>query len=59
VSSRREHPTCAHCGRPARGSAAIFIDGIEITLCHPDVGLDCYHLVTVYKERIGARRGSL
>jgi hypothetical protein len=42
-----------------RGSAAIFVDGVEIPLCHPDLGLDCYHLVTVYKEPIGSRRGSL
>ena len=59
VSSKPEYPICAHCGRPQRGSAAIFIDQVEYPLCHPAAGLDCYHLVTVYKEPIGARRGSL
>jgi hypothetical protein len=49
---------CAHCGLPQRGSAAVTVAGVTYNLCHPDIGLDCYHLVTVYKEPIGARRGS-
>jgi len=37
-------PDCAHCGRPTRGFASMD----EAWLCHPDDGLDCYRLVTVY-----------
>ena len=43
---------CAHCGEPQRGAASAF--GKD--LCHPDDGLDCYRLVTVYGEPVGARR---
>lgn len=35
---------CAHCTRPMRGYATVGGD----YLCHPDVGLDCYRLVTIY-----------
>ena len=36
-------PTCGHCGRPQVGYATVH----GTPLCHPDVGLDCYVLVTV------------
>lgn len=26
-----------------------------LALCHPNVGMDCYRLVTIYGETIGAR----
>ncbi len=35
---------CGHCGGPQRGYAALG----DTPLCHPDGGLDCYRLVTVY-----------
>lgn len=35
---------CGHCGEPMRGYAAIN----DTPLCHPDEGLDCYRLVTVF-----------
>lgn len=35
---------CGHCGEPQRGYASLW----GIPLCHPDEGLDCYRLVTVY-----------
>lgn len=35
---------CAHCLRQMRGFAAINDDW----LCHPDEGMDCYGLVTIY-----------
>lgn len=35
---------CAHCSEPMRGRASF--NGLP--LCHPDKGVDCYHLVTVY-----------
>lgn len=38
-----EHP-CAHCHGTLRGYGSINDD----LLCHPDDGLDCYRLVTVY-----------
>lgn len=44
---------CGHCKRPMRGFA--MADGVY--LCHPDVGMDCYHLVTVYGHEVG-RDGS-
>lgn len=43
--------TCAHCQRPNRGVAVsgyATVDGKFV--CHPDVGVDCYRLVTLYKH---------
>jgi hypothetical protein len=37
-------PTCGHCSGPQRGYARAYGEH----LCHPDDGMDCYHLVTVY-----------
>lgn len=50
---------CDHCGKPQRGSAGMSRGGEDYVLCHPDDGLDCYHLVTVYGEPIGSRRGTV
>ena len=36
--------TCAHCLGPQRGSAQVN----DSPLCHPNDGMDCYHLATVY-----------
>lgn len=36
--------TCGHCGERMRGYASFR----NKWLCHPDDGLDCYRLVTVY-----------
>jgi hypothetical protein len=35
---------CGHCGGPLRGYATLG----NIKLCHPDEGMDCYRLVTLY-----------
>jgi hypothetical protein len=35
---------CGHCEQPMRGMAS---KG-DTWLCHPDEGIDCYRLVTVY-----------
>ena len=35
---------CGHCRQPMRGYAQLG----DIWLCHPDEGLDCYRLVTLY-----------
>jgi len=40
--------TCGHCLKPARGYARA--EGAR--LCHPDEGLDCYRLVTVYGHSV-------
>lgn len=37
---------CAHCHGPQIGSA--YVD--RQPLCHPDYGLDCYRLVTLYRH---------
>jgi hypothetical protein len=37
---------CAHCHGIMRGLASV---GPE-PVCHPDSGLDCYRLVTVYRH---------
>ena len=37
---------CGHCGPPARGGAGVG----DTPLCHPDGGMDCYRLVTVYRH---------
>lgn len=42
---------CGHCGGLLLGWAMMN----DTYLCHPDVGMDCYRLVTVYREPIGAR----
>lgn len=40
---------CAHCQGPQIGMAAVGDNnGGTRMLCHPDYGLDCYRLVTVY-----------
>lgn len=41
-------PLCSHCLRPMAGFASLNDD----PLCHPDEGIDCYHLVTVYKHEM-------
>jgi len=42
----RDDVTCGHCRGFLRGYAGI--DSQRV--CHPDVGLDCYRLVTVYRH---------
>lgn len=37
---------CSHCLGTMRGCASLNDD----MLCHPDDGLDCYRLVTIYKH---------
>lgn len=44
--------TCGHCGRKANVIEA-WASGVK--LCHPNTGLDCYRLVTVYGETVGDR----
>ncbi len=41
---------CSHCGGVMRGSAGLTVGGVHYPLCHPDDGMDCYRLVTVYKH---------
>lgn len=48
--------TCAHCGKRFEAGGSLFREGVDYPLCHPDEGLDCYRLVTVYGERIGCRK---
>jgi len=40
--------TCGHCRQPMRGYAS----HNNIWLCHPDEGLDCYRLVTVFAHPV-------
>lgn len=40
--------TCAHCLQPTKGRGYGSVNSKP--LCHPDAGLDCYHLVTVYRH---------
>ena len=40
----KEPLICGHCLRDQRGYATM--NGMP--LCHPDEGMDCYHLVTVW-----------
>lgn len=45
--------TCAHCSGPQNGSASVtqYDDArkpVHKPLCHPDYGMDCYSLVSVY-----------
>jgi hypothetical protein len=39
-------PKCDHCLRPMEGFAGVD----DRYYCHPDDGMDCYHLVTVYRH---------
>lgn len=43
---------CSHCQCIMRGSAGLTLDGVHYPLCHPDEGMDCYRLVTVYKHPV-------
>lgn len=43
---------CAHCERPMRGMASAG----DAWLCHPDYGVDCYHLVTLYGHKMPCDR---
>ncbi len=43
---------CSHCGGVMRGSAGLSLDGVHHPLCHPDTGMDCYRLVTVFKHPV-------
>lgn len=47
--------SCAHCGTRFRYGGFLHRDGVTYPLCHPNEGLDCYRLVTVYDEEIGSR----
>jgi hypothetical protein len=42
---------CAHCGKVGETYGQLN----SSPLCHPNVGMDCYRLVTIYHEPIGAR----
>jgi len=44
ANSPEQGRQCAHCRLEVRGYASID----DKLLCHPDVGIDCYRLVTVY-----------
>lgn len=43
---RPELRICGHCRLQMKGYASMG----DTWLCHPDEGLDCYRLVTVYKH---------
>jgi hypothetical protein len=43
---------CAHCKQPQRGRASICIDDDLFYLCHPNEGMDCYRLVTIYQHTL-------
>lgn len=42
---------CGHCGKPVKGHAS----AAKEWLCHPDEGVDCYRLVTVYDHPADAK----
>jgi len=42
---------CSHCKQPLRGHGSVTSAPGEVDeLCHPNEGMDCYHLVTLYKH---------
>lgn len=52
---------CDHCGteRPVLEFAGQWVSGSRSSyLCHPNEGLDCYRLVTVYGEKVGFRKSN-
>lgn len=49
---RLNERSCAHCGRTGHCFAQVN----KYPLCHPNEGMDCYRLVTIYDEPIGARK---
>jgi len=57
AARRSEMKTCAHCGEQFRHGASLTTPEGHWDLCHPDEGLDCYHLVTVWREPVGSRIG--
>ena len=66
MNKKLPHAHCAHCGRRLErfeGSvSAVTLGSGEAPrnywVCHPDDPklIDCYRLVTVYNELLGARR---
>lgn len=55
--SRDEAAPCGHCCEPLRGYASAYRagSGQSVPLCHPDDGMDCYRLVTVYRHPMPCR----
>lgn len=47
MTGPQAQPDCAHCGLPVKGYGTFG----DAKLCHPDIGLDCYHLVTLYRHQ--------
>lgn len=50
MAGRHKLLHCTHCGNQQRGSAGMDLHGTYYPLCHPDAGMDCYRLVTVYQH---------
>lgn len=44
---------CAHCGTKLQDQGSGFVR--DQPVCHPDVGMDCYRLVTVYDHPLPCR----
>ncbi len=42
---------CGHCRQRAIGHASVG----KVRVCHPDSGMDCYRLVTVYRHWMPCR----
>lgn len=51
---------CAHCGEPIKNASRGGVDGHPLhhtgTLPPQAPPVDCYRLVTVYRERLGSRK---
>lgn len=43
-----EEIRCEHCTGVVLGYATVYFDGKSYSVCHPNTGLDCYKLVTLY-----------
>jgi hypothetical protein len=41
---------CQHCSGIVIGHATVYFDDKSYPVCHPNTGLDCYKLVTIYNH---------
>lgn len=45
-----EEVRCVHCSGIVLGYSTLDVDNKTYRVCHPNTGLDCYKLMTVYSH---------
>lgn len=53
MAKNADDDACAHCRGQRYGHATAYNGlGGRVKLCHPDEGMDCYRLVTIYRHSL-------